>query len=186
MFDEGVAAFVAETDRLDADGWSRPACGDWSATELARHVLSVIGWYHDWLDRAEAGDASPAFPVDDIDARTARSLAEVGDVPGPEATARFAEQAARYAERLEDGWDLPYGYPRGTVTAGLHAGIAASSGTPTRGTSHVSRTDHRAVRARPPLLAAARTACRRRDRRAPRGRAGAPVGRPARSGSGRR
>jgi Mycothiol maleylpyruvate isomerase N-terminal domain len=125
MFEEGVGAFVAEAGRLDVDGWARPACGEWSATELARHVLSVIGWYHDWLDRAEAGDASPAFPVEDLDEQAARSLAEIGDVPGPEATARFAAEAARYADRLEERWDLAYGYPRGTVTAGLHAGMAA-------------------------------------------------------------
>jgi uncharacterized protein (TIGR03083 family) len=124
MFDEGVAAFVAEAGRLDADGWSRPACGEWTATELARHVLTVIGWYHDWLDRAEAGDPSPAFRIDELDERAARSLVEVGDVPGPVATARFAEAATRYTERLEEAWDLPYGYPRGTVTAGLHAGMA--------------------------------------------------------------
>jgi hypothetical protein len=122
MFDEGVAAFVTEAGRVD--DWSRPACGEWTATELARHVLSVIDWYHDWLDRAEAGDPSPAFPIDELDQRAAQSLREVGDVPGPEATARFAEEAARYTERLEDRWDLPYGYPRGTVTAGLHAGLA--------------------------------------------------------------
>ena len=59
MFDDAVGAFVTEAGRVD--DWDRPACGNWTGTELARHVLSVIGWYHDWLDRAEAGDSSPAF-----------------------------------------------------------------------------------------------------------------------------
>jgi uncharacterized protein (TIGR03083 family) len=125
MFREGVDAFGAEAARLDDAGWARPACGEWDATQLARHLLSVIGWYHDWLDRAEAGDPSPAFPIEAIDEATARSLAEVGDVPGPEATERFRERAERYATRLVDAWDLPFGYPRGMVTAGLHAGMAA-------------------------------------------------------------
>ena len=122
MFDDAVAAFVTEAGRVD--DWDRPACGIWTGTELARHVLSVIGWYHDWLDRAEAGDSSPAFPAGQVDAQAARSLLAIGDVSGPDATERFAAEAARYAERLEDAWDLPFGYPRGTVTAGLHAGLA--------------------------------------------------------------
>ena len=122
MFDDAVGAFVTEAGRVD--DWDRPACGTWTGTELARHVLSVIGWYHDWLDRAEAGDSSPAFPVTELDEQTARSLLAIGEVSGPDATQRFAAEAERYAERLEDTWDLPFGYPRGTVTAGLHAGLA--------------------------------------------------------------
>lgn len=125
LFHEGVDAFGAEAARLDDSGWARPACGTWTATQLARHVLSVVGWYHHWLDRAEAGDASPSFPIEDIDAHTARSLVEMGDIDGPGATEQFREQAELYAGRLVDQWDLPYGYPRGTVTAGLHAGMAA-------------------------------------------------------------
>jgi hypothetical protein len=125
LFGEGVDAFCAETARLDDEAWDRPACGEWSAAQLARHVLSVVGWYHEWLDRAEAGDASAAFPIDDLDRQTARSLIDMGDLPGPEATERFRARALTYADRLPDAWDLPYGYPRGTVTAGLHAGMAA-------------------------------------------------------------
>jgi hypothetical protein len=128
MFREGVDAFCAEAARLDDVGWTKPACGEWSATELARHVLAVVGWYHDWLDRAEAGDASPAFPIEDLAARNARDQADMaahGGLDGPEATDRFRGRAELYAGRLAGTWDLPFGYPRGTVTAGLHAGMAA-------------------------------------------------------------
>ncbi|MBV9952229.1 MAG: maleylpyruvate isomerase N-terminal domain-containing protein [Acidimicrobiia bacterium] len=125
LFNEGVDAFCAEAARLDDAGWARLACGEWTATQLARHVLSVIGWYHDWLNRAEAGDASPAFPIEELDQHTARSLEQIGDMAGPDATERFRERAVLYAGRLVDHWNLPYGYPRGTVTAGLHAGVAA-------------------------------------------------------------
>jgi hypothetical protein len=128
LFHEGVDAFCGEAARLDEAGWERPACGEWTATQLARHVLAVVGWYHDWLDRAEAGDPSPAFPIEDLDARTARDqvdMAAHGALDGPAATERFRERAELYADRLVDRWDLPYGYPRGTVTAGLHAGMAA-------------------------------------------------------------
>ena len=88
MFDEAVGAFVAEAGRRGRLGAGPPAA-TWTGTELARHVLSVIGWYHDWLDRAEAGDSSPAFPIDDLAARNARDLADLaqhGGLSGPEAT----------------------------------------------------------------------------------------------------
>ncbi len=46
-------------------------------------------------------------------------------MPGPDAVARFVASARAYRMRVAPAWDLPYGYPRGTVTAGLHAGMAA-------------------------------------------------------------
>jgi hypothetical protein len=39
---------------------------------------------------------------------------------------RFATRAAEYGERLRDAWDVPFGYPYGSVTAGLHAPVAAT------------------------------------------------------------
>src|SRR4051812_37176470 len=107
LFREGVDAFCAEAARLDEAGWARPACGEWAATQLPRHVLAVVGWYHDWLDRAEAGDASPAFPIEDLAARNARDQADMaahGGLSGPEATERFRERAELYAGRLVDEW----------------------------------------------------------------------------------
>ena len=136
MFDDAVGAFVTEAGRVD--DWDRPACGTWTGTELARHVLSVIGWYHDWLDRAEAGDSSPAFAIDDLAARNARDLADLARAWGSERAGgdrAVPLRAERYAERLEDTWDLPFGYPRGTVTAGSTPAWPASSGRRTRGTS---------------------------------------------------
>jgi hypothetical protein len=126
LFREGVGAFGSAAQQ-ETD-WSRSVCGEWDATQLTRHVLAVVGWYHDWLDRAERGDASPAFPIDDLDARNARDQADMaahGGLSGPEATKRFRARASDYADRLVGTWDLPFGYPRGTVTAGLHAGMAA-------------------------------------------------------------
>jgi Mycothiol maleylpyruvate isomerase N-terminal domain len=127
LFDEGVAALESAAARLDDDGWSRPACGDWTATELVRHVLCVSGWYHDWLDRAQRGDAAPPFGLGELAARNAEALEleEITALAGPGAMERFVESARAYRERLVTSWDLPYGYPRGTVTAGLHAGTAA-------------------------------------------------------------
>jgi hypothetical protein len=126
LYREGVDAFVRLADQAAAAGaWDRPACGTWSAADLARHELDVIGWYHDWLDRALAGDASPAFDIDAMDDRTGAGVRALAGVSPEDAVARFVIEAERYAGRVEPNWDLPFGYPRGTVTAGLHAGMAA-------------------------------------------------------------
>jgi hypothetical protein len=127
IYREGVEAFVGLADRAAAAGaWDRPACGSWSAADLVRHELDVIGWYHGWLDRALAGDASPAFDIGVIDDRTAAGVRALAHVAPEDAVRQFEAEARRYAERLEPNWDLPFGYPRGTVTAGLHAGLAAT------------------------------------------------------------
>jgi len=126
LYDEGVDRFAALAGRLQPrDDWERPACGSWTAAELARHVLAVAGWYHTWLDRAESGDASAPFDAEQLAAQNAAALAALEDLPGPDAVTRFVESAHAYRGRVLAEWDLPYGYPRGTVTAGLHAGVAA-------------------------------------------------------------
>ena len=45
---------------------------------------------------------------------------------GPTALEQFVTRARTYRDRLPAKWDLPYGYPRGTVTAGLHAAVATT------------------------------------------------------------
>ena len=121
----GVDAVQEVTAGFGVTDWSRPACGTWTGTDLAGHLVTVVGWYHEWLDRAEAGDASPAFPASELDARTAAALTALPPASGPARVAEFARRATDYRARLREHWDLPYGYPRGTVTAGLHAALAA-------------------------------------------------------------
>jgi hypothetical protein len=96
-----------------------------SGVDAIGRLVTVIGWYHSWLDRALAGDASAPFPIADLDAQTASSLAALRAGSGPDRVATFVAEAERYATRVAEHWDVPYGYPRGTVTAGLHAGVAA-------------------------------------------------------------
>jgi uncharacterized protein (TIGR03083 family) len=125
LYDEGVDAFAAAAGALGPDDWDRPACGAWAASDLARHVLAVAQWYNGWLDRAEHGDAAPPFGVSELALRNAAALDELSGLDGPPAVNRFVTVARLYRDRLPAQWDLPYGYPRGTVTAGLHAGTAA-------------------------------------------------------------
>jgi uncharacterized protein (TIGR03083 family) len=125
LYDDGVDAFAAAAGDLSADDWERVACGEWTATDLVRHVLAVAGWYHGWLDRAECGDASPPFGVSGLAAQNAEALRALSGLGGPEAMAQFVARARAYCDRLPAQWDVPYGYPRGTVTAGLHAAVAA-------------------------------------------------------------
>jgi Mycothiol maleylpyruvate isomerase N-terminal domain len=124
LYDEGVEA-IATTAHERTGRWDDRVCGEWSAKDLAGHLLCVIGWYHDWLDAAGRGSSEPPFPAADLAARNAQALRELQDGTGPERVERFVVEARRYAARLPDDWDLAYGYPYGTVTAGLHAGVAA-------------------------------------------------------------
>jgi uncharacterized protein (TIGR03083 family) len=125
LFDEGVDSFAALALSLSQEDWERPACGAWSACELSRHVAAVADWYHDWLDRAEDGDPAPPFSVQELAAENEQAKARLTGLDGPAAVERFVARARAYRERLSQDWDLPFGYPRGTVTAGLHAGVAA-------------------------------------------------------------
>ena len=96
LYDEGVRAFEAAAAGLPPDGWDLTACGEWTAAELARHVLAVAGWYHEWLDRAERGDAAPAFGVEELGAHNARALAELAHLDGPAAVGQFVARARAY------------------------------------------------------------------------------------------
>jgi mycothiol maleylpyruvate isomerase-like protein len=122
---DGVDAIERYAPRFDAAQWASAACGEWSAAQVAAHVEHVAGWYDQWLDRAERGDARPAFSIDELPHRNAEALAASG-AAGPMARVeRFAASARAYAGRVRDAWDTPFGYPRGTVTAGQHAALAA-------------------------------------------------------------
>jgi uncharacterized protein (TIGR03083 family) len=125
QYREGLAAISDTVGGWDASDWARPACGVWTGTDLAGHLVTVIGWYHDWLDRGLAGRAEPAFPIAELDEQTVTALAALSVGSGPERIATFVASADAYATRLVEHWDAPYAYPRGRVTAGLHAGFAA-------------------------------------------------------------
>jgi hypothetical protein len=126
LFGEGVQAIASFGQAAsDQQTWDRPACGHWSMADVVRHEVDVIGWYHGWLDRSLAGDPTPAFDAEDLDDRTEAGVRALATVAPEQATATYVTEAERYLERIPPHWDLPFGYPRGTVTVGLHAGLAA-------------------------------------------------------------
>lgn len=123
---DGVSAVEAVCAGFSSDQWQAPACGRWTGAETARHLLAVARWYHDWLDRARAGSPSPPFPSSELDRRNDDELEVLAHLSGPEAVGEFAATARSYLDRAADHWDTPYGYPFGTVTVGMHCGVAAA------------------------------------------------------------
>ena len=126
LYRSGVTNVVDLTRGWTEDDWAQPACGLWTGADLAGHLVTVIGWYHDWLDRGLAGEVTPRFGIDELDAQTASALAGLPLGDGPSRMTRFSSEADRYADRLIEHWDAPFAYPRGLVIAGLHAGVAAT------------------------------------------------------------
>ena len=98
----GVGAIVHTADQLANDHWDLPACGEWTATETARHVLAVARWYHAWLDRALDGETSRPFPPAKMEERNAAELTALTHLDGPSAAALFAASARDYLERTRD------------------------------------------------------------------------------------
>lgn len=126
LFAEGVSAVQNVAARLTDDLWTQPACGSWSAADTARHLLGVSAWYHEWLDRSLDGATTAPFPAAEIDAQNAAALAELLELSGPDAIDAFVDSATAYLERVTEHWDAPYEFPFGSVTAGLHCGVAAT------------------------------------------------------------
>lgn len=106
--------------------WMERACGVWSRADTARHLCAVTAWYHSWLDRALAGDASAPFHPDQFAARNQTAVDDRQTLTGPAAIAEFEREASSYLGRAKQNWDLAFGFPLGTVTVGLHAGVAAT------------------------------------------------------------
>jgi hypothetical protein len=127
MYADGVQGVRKAVAGWACEDWFRPACGDWTGADVAGHLLTVTGWFHRWLDRAESGDSSRPFPEADLDERNGKALPGLRPVAGPDRIALFVEEAERYAERLDSSsWALAYGFPQGTVPAGAHAVLAAA------------------------------------------------------------
>ena len=126
LYGDGIESVVTVVHGRSARDWQRVACGNWSGKQVAAHLLCVVRWYHEWLDRALVGETNPPFSVEDLAAQNEQALAEIEPASPTGRIAQFQAEAERYARRLPDCWDLQYGYPYGTVTAGLHAGVAAA------------------------------------------------------------
>ena len=130
QFDEGAAAIADLAAKREGRAWHKTVVGEWSGHELARHLVAVVGWYHEWLDAALAGDASQPFPAKQLDGRNELAVLDLTDLEGPAAIEQFVNQANHYGERLRSAasqdWATPYGFAHGVSTVGGHAGIAAA------------------------------------------------------------
>jgi hypothetical protein len=126
LYRQGVDSVAKVVEGFSDADWAKPACGEWSGTDTARHLLSVAWWYHDWLDRALAGELDPPFPASRMDDETAAALAAVPDLTGSDAVVEFTKSARTYLERATEHWYLPFAFPYGLATVGLHCGAAAS------------------------------------------------------------
>jgi Mycothiol maleylpyruvate isomerase N-terminal domain len=126
LYRDGVNAIVASTADFDAQSWARPTCGRWDGADTVRHVLAVARWYDIWLDRALAGDTSRPFAASAIDERNDREIETLRHLDGPAAIVGFERVANAYLQRAVAYWDTPFGYPFGTVSVGLHLGVAAT------------------------------------------------------------
>src|SRR3954470_14945994 len=125
-YDDGIDAVEAIAKRIDAsDAWDEMTpCPAWTALELLGHLQVVAGWYHSWLDRAEVGIATAPFTAGQLSVENTAAVDELPATSGPDRLTAFTTLARTYGTRLPERWALPYGYPRGTVTAGFHAGVA--------------------------------------------------------------
>lgn len=126
LYRDGVSSIVDLTVGFSAEQWAHPTCGQWTAAQTARHLVAVVGWYNEWLDRALDGISRPPFGLSEFDERNAKGVDELSALSGAEAIREFSGGALGYLERAGQHWDLAYGYPAGTVTVGLHLGIAAT------------------------------------------------------------
>lgn len=126
LYESGIRAIQAVTASFEPEDWDVQACGNWDCADTARHLLGVVGWYHDWLDRALAGETHSPFPPSEFDQRNQADIDCHQNLTGPEAIDAFAVQAEHYLTQAVPEWDRPYGFPLGTVTVGLHVGVAAT------------------------------------------------------------
>jgi hypothetical protein len=125
QYEQGVDAIEAFSSQISGEQWGATACGVWSAADLVGHVGLVARWYHETLDRAEAGDASPSVDVATFDEWTRQQVTALAPASPADRVREFVSTAGSYAARLPDDWDLPYGYVRGAISAGQHAALAA-------------------------------------------------------------
>jgi uncharacterized protein (TIGR03083 family) len=126
LYRSGVSAVAEATTGLDDTGWEQPACGQWDVADTTRHLVAVADWYHAWLDRAIDGDASAPFSPAEFEVRNRAEVEARRHLSGAAAATRFVDGANSYLERALPQWDRPFGFPLGTVTVGLHLGVAAA------------------------------------------------------------
>ena len=124
---EGVVAIRALGARIS--DWEAPTpCGDWTAVDLAGHLLAIVRYYHRLLDAVAGGRPLVGLPRGaDLAAMNANDLAELEVSGGSERVVIFSELAEQHLQRLWDvEWDATLGTwsGLGDLTVGQHTGVA--------------------------------------------------------------
>ena len=129
-----LASYTDAVDALERCGglgidWPAPTpCGQWSAGDLAGHLVAIIRYYHRLLDLALVGAPARDLPRgDDLAAMNARDLDELAERGGGERLAAFVPLARRHVDRLGAvDWDRPLGdwSGLGTLEIGFHSALA--------------------------------------------------------------
>lgn len=108
---EGVEAIVNITGRFTEADWQRPTpCEEWTALDLAGHVLAVTAMWDFHLDDALAGATTPRFDYRYMN--STYNLDAVSALPsdsGPDRIASFRRRAGEWFERLaQTDPELPF------------------------------------------------------------------------------
>jgi len=128
---EGVAAIGALGARVS--DWESPTpCGEWTALDLAGHLLAIVRYYHRLLDAVGVGRPLVGLPRgSDLAAMNANDLVELDVAGGSERVEIFCDLSEQHLRRLwdaewDDGWDATLGTwsGLGDLTVGQHTGVA--------------------------------------------------------------
>jgi Mycothiol maleylpyruvate isomerase N-terminal domain len=129
-YDDGVAAIAQHSSHV-VDWSARTPCAEWTANDLAGHLLSIVRYYHRLLDASLAGTPITGLPRGrDLADMNSADLGRLDDSTGTERISLFVSSAGAYGTRLAEigdpGWWLTLGIWEGLgpLTVGQHAGIA--------------------------------------------------------------
>jgi hypothetical protein len=105
----GIDAIADITGRFEDHDWQLPTpCDEWTACDLAGHVITVTTMWHEALDDASAGIATPRWRWTDMARHNTEYLAALPDESGPERIGHFVDLASKWCDRVaETDPDLP-------------------------------------------------------------------------------
>lgn len=103
MHRAGIAAIADITSRYDAHQWQLPTpCDEWTAVDLAGHVITAATMWHEALDDATTGIETPRWRWADMSRHNTEYLAALPEASGPDRINDFVDLASRWCDRVAD------------------------------------------------------------------------------------